>query len=90
MESNKDNSACDHMRGIVGNVSPNTKGCQECEKNGTGWVALRLCLTCGHVGCCDSSVGMHATRHFKETGHAAMAALPNKSWRWCYIHKYYM
>ncbi len=41
-------------------VSPNTKGCEECEKEKTPWVAIRMCLTCGHVGCCDSSVGRHA------------------------------
>jgi uncharacterized UBP type Zn finger protein len=47
-------------------------------------------LTCGHVGCCDSSIGLHATKHFKETGHPAMIALPDRSWKWCYIHKSYM
>ena len=46
-------------------------------------------LTCGHVGCCDSSVGLHATKHFKETGHPVMIALPSKSWKWCYIHEEY-
>ena len=51
----------------------------------TPWVALRMCLTCGHVGCCDSSVGLHATKHFKETGHPVMVALPSKSWKWCYM-----
>jgi len=50
---------------------------------------LRMCLTCGHVGCCDSSVGLHATKHFKETGHPVMVALPSKSWEWCYIHEEY-
>ena len=52
-------------------------------------VALRMCLTCGHVGCCDSSVGQHATKHFKETGHPVMQAVPDKSWKWCYIHEEY-
>ena len=55
----------------------------------TPWVALRMCLICGHVGCCDSSVGLHATKHFKETGHPVMIALPSKSWKWCYIHEEY-
>ena len=59
------------------------------KKKGTEWVALRLCLTCGHVGCCDSSEGLHATKHFKETSHPAMIALPNRSWKWCYIHNSY-
>jgi len=48
-----------------------------------------LCLTCGHVGCCDSSPGTHATNHFKKTGHPVMVALPNHAWRWCYVHKAY-
>ena len=61
----------------------------ECEKEKLPWVAIRMCLTCGHVGCCDSSVGLHATKHFKETGHPVMVAVPDKSWRWCYIHKDY-
>ena len=58
--------SCEHFTGIKENVAPKTKGCEECEKEGTDWIALRLCLTCGHVGCCDSSVGTHATNHFKK------------------------
>jgi uncharacterized UBP type Zn finger protein len=46
-------------------------------------------LICGHVGCCDSSIGLHATKHFERTGHPVMIALPNKSWKWCYVHKQY-
>lgn len=83
-------SRCEHFAGIEENkVNPNTRSCQECEKEGTDWVALRMCLTCGHVGCCDSSEGLHATKHFEQTGHPAMVALPNKQWRWCYVHKSY-
>jgi uncharacterized UBP type Zn finger protein len=52
-------------------------------------VKLRMCLICGHVGCCDSSIGLHATKHFEHTGHPVMIALPNKSWKWCYVHKQY-
>lgn len=81
---------CEHLAGINENISPKTKDCEECEKEGTDWVALRLCLACGHVGCCDSSVGMHATKHFKETRHPMMIALPSKNWKWCYIHKMYL
>jgi uncharacterized UBP type Zn finger protein len=71
------------------NISPLPRECEECKKEGTSWVALRLCLSCGHVGCCDSSPGRHATRHFIDTDHPVMVALPNKAWRWCYIHKAY-
>lgn len=81
--------SCEHFDGVQENVRPNTKGCEECEKEGTSWVELRLCLTCGHVGCCDSSVGKHATNHFKATSHSVMVALPNFAWKWCYVHKAY-
>ena len=81
--------SCEHFNGIKENISPKTEGCEECEKENTDWVELRLCLTCGHVGCCDSSIGRHATNHFKKTGHPVMIALPNFSWMWCYEHKTY-
>jgi uncharacterized UBP type Zn finger protein len=87
-KDNKEN--CEHFAGIdETKVSPKTPECEECEKEGTDWVALRMCLLCGHVGCCDSSEGLHATRHFKQTGHPVMIALPNKSWKWCYVHRQY-
>jgi uncharacterized UBP type Zn finger protein len=70
-------------------INPNTEGCEECEKEGSNWVALRMCLICGHVGCCDSSPGIHATKHHETTGHPIMIALPDRSWKWCYIHKQY-
>jgi len=80
---------CEHFDEIQERIQPKTAGCEECEKDGTDWIALRLCLTCGHVGCCDSSHGMHATNHFKRTGHPVMVALPNYAWKWCYIHNAY-
>ena len=63
--------------------------CEECKKDQMPTVAVRMCLTCGHVGCCDSSIGQHAAKHFKETGHPVMQAFPDKSWKWCYIHEQY-
>jgi hypothetical protein len=81
---------CSHFTDIGGkNVIPTTSGCEECEKEHTEWVSLRLCLTCGHVGCCDSSKGMHATKHFVNTIHPVIVALPNKRWKWCYVDKIY-
>jgi Zn-finger in ubiquitin-hydrolases and other protein len=84
---------CNHIIDVTDNndrhISPRTAGCEECEIEKTQWVGLRLCLTCGHVGCCDSSIGLHATKHFVNTGHPVMVALPNKPWKWCYIHKVY-
>jgi uncharacterized UBP type Zn finger protein len=66
-------------------VRSSIPGCEECLKTGDHWVHLRRCLTCGHVGCCDSSRGKHATRHFHETGHPAVqSAESGESWRWSY------
>ena len=81
---------CSHFADITNlNISPITSGCEECEKEGTKWVGLRLCLTCGHMRCCDASNGMHATKHFVNTKHPAIVALPDKPWKWCYFHKIY-
>ena len=80
---------CTHFTQAKNDIKPNTKGCEECEIEHLPWVAIRMCLTCGHVGCCDSSVGLHATKHFDETKHPVMIALPTKSWKWCYIHEEY-
>lgn len=64
------------------------EGCPDCAREGTRPVHLRLCLSCGNVGCCDSSVGRHANRHFQTTGHAVMRSFePGEAWRWCYTHQ---
>lgn len=60
--------SCAHLDQIH-QVTPHTRGCEECMKAGDSWVHLRLCLTCGHVGCCDSSRNKHATKHFHTTQH---------------------
>ncbi|WP_028660336.1 Na+/H+ antiporter [Nocardioides insulae] len=61
--------------------------CAECVAEGRPWISLRQCLTCGHVGCCDSSVRQDATRHFRETGHPVIqSAEVGEDWRWCYLH----
>jgi len=71
-------------------VQPGSKGCEECLKIGDSWVHLRICLTCGHVGCCDQSKNKHATKHFKETGHPVIQSFePGEDWKYCYIdHEY--
>jgi uncharacterized UBP type Zn finger protein len=62
------------------------KGCEDCLKMGDTWVHLRLCLTCGHVGCCDSSKNKHATKHFHATQHPLVRSIePGEAWLWCYI-----
>jgi diadenylate cyclase len=65
---------------------PRTDGCEECLQAGDDWVHLRLCLTCGHVGCCDDSKNKHATAHFHLTNHPVIESLePGENWRWCYV-----
>lgn len=59
--------------------------CEECIKMGDTWVHLRLCLSCGHVGCCDSSKNKHATKHFRKTTHPLIRSIePGEAWVWCY------
>jgi uncharacterized UBP type Zn finger protein len=61
-------------------------GCEECLASRDRWVNLRLCRTCGHVGCCDSSRNKHATKHFHATKHPVMRSFePGESWSWCYV-----
>ena len=76
---------CTHL-GQVRSVHPHTPdGCEECLETGSWWVHLRLCLTCGHVGCCDSSPGKHATKHFHRTQHPIVKSFePGEDWGWCY------
>jgi predicted tellurium resistance membrane protein TerC len=81
----KEMTACTH-RNQIKDVKPNTPGCEECTKMGDRWVNLRMCLTCGQVGCCDSSKNKHATKHFHATGHPIMRSIePGETWKWCYV-----
>lgn len=72
----------DHLRP----VKPRSDGCGECLRIGGDWVHLRLCFTCGQVGCCDDSKNKHATAHFNSTRHPIIESLePGENWRWCYV-----
>lgn len=76
---------CDHLETIKV-LTPRTAGCQECLKTGSVWLHLRLCRSCGHVGCCDQSPGRHATKHFRATGHPIIEGYdPPEGWGWCYV-----
>ena len=71
---------------LIRPVIPSAAGCEDCMKIGASWLHLRLCLTCGHVGCCDSSPNRHARKHFYSTGHPIIQSFePGEDWRWCYI-----
>jgi hypothetical protein len=78
-------SQCSHLNTIK-SVKPRTNGCEECLKIGQSWVHLRLCKECGHVGCCDSSIGKHATKHFHAVKHPIMQSIERgEDWYWCYV-----
>jgi len=67
-------------------VKPSGRGCKECLEAGEEWVHLRLCMTCGHVGCCDSSPNTHATKHFHGTKHPVIKSFePDEDWAYCYL-----
>jgi monovalent cation:H+ antiporter-2, CPA2 family len=69
-------------------VLPSARGCEDCLRTGDSWVHLRICMTCGHVGCCDSSKNKHATGHSREIGHPIVKSLePREDWAWCYVDK---
>jgi uncharacterized UBP type Zn finger protein len=78
-------NTCDHL--IEGPApNPNSTVCEKCIEQGLTWVHLRICRTCGHVGCCDSSPGKHATEHFQETKHPVIQSFePGEDWGWCYV-----
>ena len=77
--------SCPHLSQVHA-VKPRTDGCEECLASGDSWVHLRLCMTCGHVGCCDSSPNKHATKHFNASRHPIIKSNePGENWGWCYI-----
>jgi uncharacterized UBP type Zn finger protein len=76
---------CEHIDAAQ-DFTPKQRVCEECVKMGDRWVHLRICLSCGHVGCCDSSKNKHATKHFHATDHAVMRSIePGEDWGWCFV-----
>jgi uncharacterized UBP type Zn finger protein len=77
---------CTHLD-LIRDVEPSTtEGCEDCLRTGGTWVHLRLCLTCGHVGCCDSSPNRHASKHAAAEGHPLVQSFqPGENWIWCYV-----
>ena len=90
MTSTRDpDERCEHFAS-VGDPPPTTKGCAECMALGEKWIALRVCLTCGHVGCCEDSPHAHALAHFAATAHPIIRPLRRtERWTWCYVHHRY-
>jgi uncharacterized UBP type Zn finger protein len=76
---------CKHLHHLAPRQG-NTDGCEECLKMGDTWVHLRVCMACGHVGCCDDSKNKHATRHFHATQHPVIrSGERGETWGWCYV-----
>jgi uncharacterized UBP type Zn finger protein len=79
-------TTCTHLESVkVMQLPESVQGCEDCLREGSVWLHLRICLTCGHVGCCDNSPNRHATAHHDETGHHLIHSLePGEDWSWCY------
>jgi uncharacterized UBP type Zn finger protein len=78
-------TGCGHADQIK-DVEPGSEGCEQCLAVGDRWVHLRACMTCGLVGCCDSSKNKHASRHAREMGHPIVRSLePGETWMWCFV-----
>lgn len=83
-------SPCSHLDTIV-DVEPSADGCEDCLRIGGSWVHLRLCLACGHVGCCDNSPNRHASAHFRASDHPIVQSFePGEDWIWCYADEVYL
>ena len=81
---------CTHVKEIR-HVTPSGAGCKECLEMGDTWLHLRMCLICGHVGCCDSSKNKHATKHFHHTKHPVMqSAERGEDWKWCFVDEIFL
>lgn len=80
-------TACTHLGEVaVRELPAEVAGCEDCLRSGGKWLHLRICLSCGHVGCCDDSPNRHATAHHGDTGHPLIRSLePGEDWSWCYV-----
>ena len=82
---------CQHVLQMTVVPPHDVDGCEDCLKTGSWWVHLRSCLTCGYVGCCDSSPNKHASKHFHLTGDPVVRSLePGEDWAWCYVDEMFM
>ena len=82
-------AGCEHLKEIK-QVTPSADDCEDCLKTGGWWVHLRLCASCGHVGCCDNSPSKHATKHFQASRHPIIKSFePDEEWGFCYVDQRY-
>ena len=77
---------CSHIAAVtVTELPAESAGCEDCLRDGGAWVHLRICLSCGHVGCCDSSPKRHASAHHLSSGHPLIRSIePGETWNWCF------
>jgi uncharacterized UBP type Zn finger protein len=77
---------CEHLTSLTVAEPTTSAGCEDCITIGGRWVHLRMCMTCGHVGCCNDSPNRHAAEHFDKTGHPVIQSFePGEHWAWCYL-----
>jgi CPA2 family monovalent cation:H+ antiporter-2 len=89
-DPNASPASCTHLK-MARAVMPSARGCEECLQMGDTWVHLRICMTCGHVGCCDSSKNKHASKHYPATDHPIIKSLERgEDWAWCYADETYL
>lgn len=89
-EDQADSLQCRHTQQPQ-EVSYAEQVCPECVKLGDSWAHLRICMLCGHVGCCDSSKNKHATAHFRSSGHPIIKSIePGEDWAWCYVDEVFL
>jgi uncharacterized UBP type Zn finger protein len=82
---------CEHIDQSKEIAARTPNGCEECLEVGDSWVHLRLCRSCGHVGCCDQSKNKHATKHFHATQHPVIESFqPGEDWLWCYVDEIFV
>jgi uncharacterized UBP type Zn finger protein len=82
---------CTHFDDLKPVLPRTPSGCEECLKMGSRWVHLRLCLVCGHVGCCDNSPHRHATAHYHASQHPVIRSFePGEDWGWCYVDEQFV
>lgn len=88
---NPTTNPCDHLSEAKDVTPSTTHGCEDCLREGTRWVHLRECLSCGHVGCCDNSPRRHATHHWRTTDHKLVRSVePGEEWAWCYVDELFL
>ena len=85
-------SPCSHLDQVeVTELPAEVAGCEDCLRIGGKWLHLRICLTCGHVGCCDNSPNRHATAHYHATSDPLLRSLePGEEWSWCYVDEVFL